>query len=151
MELDPKPDEYLIANARAQPHARSSTHTPPARHARTPSQDAVLCFKRALIFSCPWWTSFCRTWLCGLFSWWHFNQRALSHTRCWPALGKSLCAVSRREWVFTSWKHGTSRHCGKGRHHTGVQEESTRWKKMRLLNRGWIPRASFGKLLQTQG
>lgn len=25
----------------------------------------------------PWWTGFCRTRLCGLFSWWHFNQRAL--------------------------------------------------------------------------
>lgn len=46
MELDPKPDEYLIANARAQPHACSF---PPA-HTHTSSQDVVLCFKRASAF-----------------------------------------------------------------------------------------------------
>lgn len=47
MELGP--DEYLIANAHAQPH--NSSFPPPCRHAHPRSQDAVLCFKRASIFS----------------------------------------------------------------------------------------------------
>lgn len=47
MELDPKPDEYLIANASAQPHAGSSL--PPA-DTHAPSHDAALSFKRVSIF-----------------------------------------------------------------------------------------------------
>lgn len=93
MELDPKPDEYLIANARAQPHACSF---PPA-HTHTSSQDVVLCFKRAC-FSTHDGLAFAGLdyVVCFLDD---ILIRGLSVSKCQPIPGQCLPAVSRMGWV----------------------------------------------------
>lgn len=146
MELDPKPDEYLIANAHAQRHVQFFPHR---RHARTCSQDAVLCFQKASIFSVCHGPAFAELDYVVCFPD-EILIRGLSHTKCWPALGKNLHAVSRMGWVLTRGKHGASQCCRKERDHAGVQEESTHQKQKRFLTMGWIPRVSFKKVFQTQ-
>lgn len=100
MELDPKPDEYLIANPRAQPHAHSFPHR---RRARTCSQDAVLCFKKASIFSVCDGPAFAELDYVVCFPD-EILIRGLSPTKCCPALGKILHAVSRMGWVLARGK-----------------------------------------------
>lgn len=60
-------------------------------------------------------------------------------------------AVGRTGWVFARGKHGTSRCCGKGRDHAGVQEGSTHPKEKRFLNMCLISRVSLRKVFQIPG
>lgn len=88
MELDPKPDENLIANI-----LTPRPLFPLGRHNMLFSRILYYVWREPLFFFSPWWTSFCRSWLCGLFSWWHFIQRALSHVvpaGCWQD-GMGVC------------------------------------------------------------